>query len=252
MTIMSRFENKVAIVTGGTSGMGLVTAKLLLEKGAKVVITGRSQNKIDAVNNELSGNFKVLKADTADLEDNKRLIKETVDSFGKIDLLFLNAGIFEALPIGQLEEASFDRIYDINVKGPLFLVNEAVPHLNEGASILFNTSVSGVKGMPGVSIYGSSKAALRSIVRALAAELAERKIRVNAVSPGPIETPIWEKTNLTEEQIEGFAAGVPQQVPLGRFGQAEEVAKTALFLLSDEASYITGSELAVDGGMAQV
>ena len=232
--------------------MGLETAKLLLSHGAKVVVTGRSDDKIAALQSELKGAFKVFKADAANLSDNQRVVEETVDTFGKIDLLFLNAGIFEALPIGQLDEASFDRIYDINVKGPLFLVNAAVPHLNDGASILFNTSVSGEKGMPGVSIYGSSKAALRSVVRTLAAELAEKNIRVNAVSPGPIETPIWQKTNLSDEQIEGFAAGVSQQVPLGRFGRATEVAETAVFLLSDAASYITGSELAVDGGMAQV
>ncbi|MFD0861918.1 glucose 1-dehydrogenase [Sungkyunkwania multivorans] len=249
---MKRFENKVAIITGGTSGMGLVTAKLLLGEGAKVLITGRTQPKMDALDNDLSGNYKLLLADASSLKDNKRVVNTAVATFGKIDFLFLNAGIFEALPIGHLDETSFDRIYNINVKGPLFLVNEAVPHLNDGASILFNTSVSGVKGMPGVSIYGSSKAALRSMVRTLAAELAERNIRVNAVSPGPIETPLWEKTNLSEEQIEGFASGVSQQVPLGRFGKAEEVANTALFLLSDESSYITGSELAVDGGMAQV
>ena len=250
---MTRFKNKVVIVTGATSGMGLDTAKLLLDEGAKVVITGRSEEKLEAARNTLaSEHLLALKADAASLSDNQRVVEQTVAHFGKIDALFLNAGIFEALPIGMLDEGSFDRIFDINVKGPLFLVNAAVEQLNDGASILFNTSVSNTKGMPGVSIYGSSKAALRSIVRTLSAELAERNIRVNAVSPGPIETPIWQKTNLTDEQIEGFASGVSQQVPLGRFGKPEEVAKTAVFLLSDEASYITGSELAVDGGMAQV
>ena len=250
---MTRFKDKVVIVTGATSGMGLDTAKLLLSEGAKVVITGRSEDKLAAARTALSSDHLLaLKADASSLSDNQRVIEETVDNFGKIDAIFLNAGIFEALPIGVLDESSFNRIYDINVKGPLFLVNAAVSHLNDGAAILFNTSVSNVKGMPGVSIYGSSKAALRSIVRTLSAELAERNIRVNAISPGPIETPLWSKTNLSQEQIEGFANGAAQQVPLGRFGRSEEVARTALFLLSDEASYITGSELAVDGGMAQV
>lgn len=249
---MKKLENKVAIVTGATSGMGLDTAKLLLEQGAKVVLTGRSQTKLDALAGNLNGDYLLVKADAAKLVDSKELVRQTVEHFGKIDLLFLNAGIFKAAPLGMLSEELFDEIYNINVKGPLFTVNEAAAHLNEGASILFNTSISNVKGMPNVSIYGSSKAALRSIVRTLAAELAEKNIRVNAISPGPIETPIWSKTNLTEEQIGGFAAGVSDQVPLGRFGQSIEVAKTALFLLSDDASFITGAEVPVDGGIAQV
>lgn len=249
---MTKLSGKVAIVTGATSGMGLDTAKLFLKEGAKVVLTGRSQQKLDALKDELTGDYLLVKADAASSTDSHSLIKQTVDTFGKIDILFLNAGIFKAIPIGSLDEAQFDEIYNINVKGPLFTVNTAVPYLNEGASVIFNTSVSNVKGMPGVSIYGSSKAALRSIVRTLAAELAEKGIRVNAVSPGPIETPIWGKTNLTEEQIEGFAAGVSGQVPLGRFGKGEEIAKTVLFIASDDASFITGSEIPVDGGMAQV
>ena len=249
---MQNFQGKVVIITGATSGMGLDTAKLLLEQGAKVVLTGRSPDKLEALRSELQGKFLLIKADAASLADSKALVDETVRNFGNIDFLFLNAGIFEALPIGQLTEESFNRIYDINVKGPLFTVNEAVPHMNDGGNIIFNTSVSNVKGMPGVSIYGSSKAALRSVTRTLAAELAARNIRVNAISPGPIETPIWGKTNLNQEQIEGFASGVSQQVPLGRFGKGLEVAHAVLFLASDHASYITGAEIPVDGGMAQV
>ncbi|MEL6255950.1 MAG: glucose 1-dehydrogenase [Bacteroidota bacterium] len=249
---MSKLAGKTAIITGATSGMGLDTAKLFLQEGAKVVITGRSQAKLDALEDQLEGEYLLVKADASSLSDSKALIATTVEKYGKIDILFLNAGIFKAMPIGMLSEEAFDEIYNINVKGPLFTVNEAVPFLNEGASILFNTSVSNVKGMPGVSIYGSSKASLRSIVRTLATELAEKNIRVNAVSPGPIETPIWGKTNLSEEEISGFAEGVSGQVPLGRFGQGVEIARTALFLASDDASYITGSEIPVDGGMAQV
>ena len=249
---MNRLEGRVAIITGGTSGMGLDTAKLFLREGAKVVITGRSQEKLDALRNSLEGDVLLLRADAANTEDSKKLVQETVNRFGKIDILFLNAGIFRALPIGHLTEEVYNEIYDINVKGPLFTVNEAVPSLNEGASIIFNTSVSNVKGMPGVSIYGSSKAALRSIVRTLATELAAQNIRVNAISPGPIETPIWNKTNLSEEQISGFAEGVSGQVPLGRFGKGDEVATTALFLATSDSSYITGAEIPVDGGMAQV
>ncbi|MDW3646858.1 MAG: glucose 1-dehydrogenase [Bacteroidia bacterium] len=249
---MSKLAGKTAIITGATSGMGLDTAKLFLQEGAKVVITGRSQAKLDALKDQLEGDYLLVKADASSLVDSKALIATTVEKYGKIDILFLNAGVFKALPIGLLSEETFDEIYNINVKGPLFTVNEAVPFLNEGASILFNTSASNVKGMPGVSIYGSSKAALRSIVRTLATELAEKNIRVNAVSPGPIETPLWGKTNLSQEEISGFAEGVSGQVPLGRFGQGVEIARTALFLVSDDASYITGSEIPVDGGMTQV
>lgn len=249
---MGRLANKVAIVTGATSGMGLDTAKLFLAEGAKVVLTGRNQEKLDALKSELSGDFLLVKAEAASVRDSKALVQQTVEKFGKIDILFLNAGIFRTLPLGQLSEKHFDEIYDINVKGPLMTANVAVNDLNDGGTIIFNTSVSNVKGMPGVSVYGSSKAALRSIVRALAVELAPRKIRVNAVSPGPIETPIWTKTNLTEEEIGEFAGGVSGQVPLGRFGQGSEIAKTVLFLASDDASYITATEVPVDGGMAQV
>lgn len=249
---MSKLAGKTAIITGATSGMGLDTAKLFLQEGAKVVITGRSQAKLDALEGQLEGEYLLVKAEASSLADSKALIASTVEKFGKIDILFLNAGIFKALPIGMLSEELFDEIYNINVKGPLFTVNEAVPFLNEGASILFNTSVSNVKGMPGVSIYGSSKASLRSIVRTLATELAAKNIRVNAISPGPIETPLWGKTNLSEEEMNGFAEGVSGQVPLGRFGQGVEIARTALFLASEDSSYITGSEIPVDGGMAQV
>lgn len=249
---MSKLAGKTAIITGATSGMGLDTAKLFLQEGAKVVLTGRSQAKLDALKDQLTGDYLLVKADASSLEDSKALIAQTLATFGKIDILFLNAGIFKALPIGMLSEEIFDEIYNINVKGPLFTVNEAVSSINEGGTIIFNTSVSNVKGMPGVSIYGSSKASLRSIVRTLATELAGKNIRVNAISPGPIETPIYSKTNLSNEEIEGFAAGIAGQVPLGRFGKGDEVAKTALFLASDDASYITGSEIPVDGGMAQV
>lgn len=249
---MTDLQNKVAIITGATSGMGLSTAQLFLEKGAKVVLTGRSQEKLDALQGHLQGEYLLVRADAASTSDSRSLLQQTVAHFGKVDILFLNAGIFKALPVGQLDEAIFDDIYNINVKGPLFLVNEALPHLNAGASVIFNTSSAGHKGMPGVSIYGSSKAALRSIVRHLAAELSPQGIRVNAISPGPIETEIWGKTNLSEEQLQEFAGGVTQQVPLGRFGQSSEIAQTALFLASAASSYITGGEIAVDGGMAQV
>ena len=249
---MSKLNEKVAIITGATSGMGLATAKLFLQHGAKLVLTGRSQEKLDRLHHELDGDFLLLRADAASLSDSKRVIEQTVEKFGKIDVLFLNAGIFGAYPVAEFDEVFYDDIFNINTKGPFFTTKLAIPHLNQGASIIFNTSVSNVKGMPGVSAYAASKAALRSIVRTLAAELGPQEIRVNAISPGPIETPIWNKTNLSEEEIEGFASGISGQVPLGRFGKEQEVAETALFLASTGASYISGAEIAVDGGMAQV
>ena len=249
---MHNFSGKTIIVTGATSGMGLDTAKSFLAAGANVVLTGRSQEKLDALKENLSGNYYLVKADAASLQDSQRLMEETVSRFGKIDVLFINAGIFAAQPVALFEEELYDNIFNINTKGAFFTAKAAVPHLNAGANIIFNTSVSNVKGMPGVSAYAASKAALRSIVRTLAAELGPQGIRVNAISPGPIETPIWSKTNLTEEEINGFASGVSSQVPLGRFGRGQEIADSVLFLASDHASYINGTELAVDGGMTQV
>lgn len=249
---MKKLEDKVAVITGATSGIGLDTAKLFLAEGAKVVLTGRSQEKLDALENALEGEFLLVEANAASIEDSKRLISESVNRFGRIDILFLNAGIFQAHPIGMLSEQAFDEIFNINVKGPLFTVNEAVQYMNDGGSILFNVSVSNVQGTPGVSVYGSSKAALRSIVRTLAAELAERNIRVNAISPGPIDTPIWGKTNLNEEQIKEFATRISKKIPLGRFGKGVEIARTALFLACGDSSFITGSEIPVDGGLVQV
>ena len=249
---MHNFSGKTIIVTGATSGMGLDTAKSFLAAGANVVLTGRSQEKLDALRDQLSGNYLLVKADAASLEDSRRLVKETVDHFGNVDVLFVNAGIFAAQPVAAFEEDLYDNIFDINTKGAFFTAKETIPHLNPGSNIIFNTSVSNVKGMPGVSAYAASKAALRSIVRTLAAELGPQGIRVNAISPGPIETPIWSKTNLTEEEINGFASGVSSQVPLGRFGRGQEIADSVLFLASEHASYINGTELAVDGGMTQV
>ncbi len=246
------FKGKTILITGATSGMGLVTAKDLLAQGAKVVLSGRNQDKLNALDKELSGDYLLVRADAASIEDNRLLVQKTVNHFGVIDSLFINAGIFAAQPVANYEESLYDSIFNINTKGAFFTAQAAIPHLKDGGNIIFNTSVSNVKGMPGVSAYAASKAALRSFVRTLATELAHRQIRVNAVSPGPIETPIWGKTNLTEEEISGFSAGVSQQVPLGRFGKSEEVSKAVQFLASDGASYVNGIELAVDGGMTQV
>ncbi len=249
---MKKLEGKVAIVTGATSGMGLETAKKYLEEGAKVVLTGRNQEKLDALKSELLGDYLLVKAEASSLDDSIALVAKTVETFGKIDILFLNAGILRLEPIEGLTEAIFDEVYDINVKGPLFTVKAAYDQFNEGASIIFNTSVVNVKGFAGMSAYASSKAALRSLVRTLAAEFGPKGIRVNAIAPGPIETPIYDKHNMPKDVFDEMASSFPSMVSLGRFGNASEIATTALFLGSSDSSFITGTEIPVDGGLAQV
>lgn len=249
---MKKLENKVAVITGATSGMGLETAKRFLAEGAKVVLTGRSQEKLDQLPSQLMGDYLLVKAEASSISDSKMLIQKTVDAYGKIDVLFLNAGIFRVETIDGLTEEIFDEVYNINVRGPLFTVNAAYNSLNEGSSIIFNTSVTDVKGFPGMSAYASSKAALRSLTRTLAAEFGPKGIRVNAISPGPIDTPIYGKHNAPQENIDQMAANFPSMISLGRFGNSAEIANTALFLASSESSYITGAEIPVDGGFAQV
>ena len=249
---MNKLQNKVAIVTGATSGIGLSTAKLYLQHGAKVVLTGRSLDKLQAIESELSGDYLLVKAEASNLADSNNLVQQTVDAFGKIDILFLNAGVFRLETIDGLTEDIYDEVHNINVRGPIFTVKAAYEQLNEGASVIFNTSVVNIKGFAGMTAYSSSKAALRSVVRTLAAELGAKQIRVNAIAPGPIETPIYGKHNVPQENIDQMAASFPNMVSLGRFGRSEEVAQTALFLASEDSSYITGAEIPVDGGMAQV
>lgn len=249
---MGKLDGKVAVVTGATSGMGLDTAKLFLQEGAKVVLTGRSQEKLEAIENELEGDYLLVPAEASSTADSRELIDKTVSKFGKIDVLFLNAGVFRMEAVGHLTEDIFDEVYNVNVKGPIFTVNEASDSLNEGASVIFNTSVVNGKGFPAMTAYASSKAALRSAVRTFAAEFGQRGVRVNSIAPGPIDTPIYGKHNVPQEQINQMASSFPSMVPLGRFGKGGEIATTALFLASDDSSFISGAEIPVDGGFAQV
>ena len=249
---MKRLEGKVAVVTGGNSGIGLATAKQFRDEGAHVAISGRSQKTLDEAAKELGQDALVVQADVSKLGDTEKFFPAVEKRFGKIDVLFVNAGIAKFVPVDEVSEEHYDEIFDINAKGAYFTVRRALPYLNDGASIILNTSVVSHKGFPAASVYSGTKAAMRSFTRTLAAELAARNIRVNAVAPGPIETPIFERTGLSQEERDDFAKNAIAAVPLKRFGKPEEVATTVAVLASKDASYITGVELDVDGGMGQV
>jgi NAD(P)-dependent dehydrogenase (short-subunit alcohol dehydrogenase family) len=247
-----KLQNKVAIITGANSGIGLATAKLFLKEGAKVVLTGRRQEALDEVSKDLNGDFITVLGDVSKIEDNQHIIDATVKKFGKIDILFLNAGIAPPTPTTDIDEAHYNEVFDINVKGPILTVQKALPHLNDGGSILFTNSIVHQKGFDGLGIYSASKGALRAYARVLTSEVKERKIRVNSLAPGPIDTPLYGKMGLPEEDVEEMGKSFAAQVPLKRFGTSEEVAKTALFLSSEDASYINGVEIEIDGGLSQV
>jgi NAD(P)-dependent dehydrogenase (short-subunit alcohol dehydrogenase family) len=249
---MKRLQGKVAVITGGNSGIGLATAKRFQEEGARVAISGRSQKTLDEATAALGKELLAVKSDVASLKDIDKLYAEVAKKFGKIDVLFVNAGVAKFAPLAGTNESLFDEQFDINVKGAYFTIQKALPHLNDGASIILNTSVASHQGVPLSSAYAATKAALRSMARTAASEFADRNIRVNCVAPGPIVTPIFGRTGLPQEAIDDFAKTVVAKVPLKRFGQSEEVAAAVAFLASSDASYVTGIELSVDGGLGQV
>jgi NAD(P)-dependent dehydrogenase (short-subunit alcohol dehydrogenase family) len=249
---MKRLEGKVAVVTGGNSGIGLATAKRLQEEGARVVIAGRSKKTLDEAVKTIGNGVLAVQADVAKLGDVDKLYAEVSKKLGKIDVLFVNAGVAKFAPLADTPESVYDEQFDINTKGAYFTIQKAIPFLNDGASIILNTSVVDSLGSPNTSAYAATKAALRSFARTAAAELVGRGIRVNTVAPGPIVTPIFGRTGLPQEAIDDFAKGVLTKVPMKRFGQPEEVAGAVAFLASQDASYITGVEINVDGGMGQV
>ncbi|WP_109831234.1 SDR family NAD(P)-dependent oxidoreductase [Reichenbachiella versicolor] len=249
---MTKLNNKVAVITGGNSGIGLATVKLFLAEGAKVVFSGRRQEALDEVSKELSGDFLAVKSDASSVEESAQLIEAAVNKYGKIDILFLNAGIAPLAPISDITPEHFDAVFETNVKGPFFTIKAAIPQLKDGGVIITNTSIVHQKGFEGIGVYSASKGALRSLSRVLANELHTRQIRTVSVAPGPIQTPIYDKMGMPQEQLDEFGASMAQAIPLKRFGVPEEIAKTVLFLASDDASYINGVEFEVDGGLSQV
>jgi NAD(P)-dependent dehydrogenase (short-subunit alcohol dehydrogenase family) len=249
---MKRLEGKIAVVTGGNSGIGLATAKRFMDEGAKVAISGRNQKTLEEAVKSLGNGVLAVKSDTAKLEEIEKFLTEVNRKLGKIDVLFINAGVAKFAPLTDTPEALFDEQFDINIKGAYFTIQKALPHLNDGASIIFNTSVAGQTGTRGASAYSATKAALRSLARTAAAELADRKIRVNTVAPGPIVTPIFGRTGLPQQAIDDFAKEILERVPMKRFGQPEEVAGVVAFLASSDSSYVTGVEINVDGGLGQI
>jgi NAD(P)-dependent dehydrogenase (short-subunit alcohol dehydrogenase family) len=242
----NKLEGKIAVITGGTEGIGLATAKLFVKEGAYVFITGRRQKQLDEAVKEIGPNATGVQGDVAKLADLDRLYETVGKVKGRVDIICANAGVGEFVPVGNVSEEHFDKIFNINVKGALFTVQKGLPLLNDGGSIILTGSVASVKGTAAFGVYAASKAAIRSFARTWTTDLKDRHIRVNVVSPGPI------RTSLTNRQSGDVIARIVSTVPMGRIGEPDEVAKAALYLASDDSSFVTGIELFVDGGGAQV
>lgn len=249
---MTRLAGKIAVITGGTTGIGLETAKQFLAEGAHIIITGTNEERLATAGSELGKKAIPVRADVRSLSDIDILAERVQKEFGSFDILFANAGIGYFAPLEQIDEALYDNLFNINVKGVFFTVQKLVALLNEGSSAILNASAVNSKGLPTGSIYFATKAAVRSLARSLAAELAPRKIRVNALSPGLVQTHFQSKLKLPQEAVNGFTDYVTQIAPLAREGQPEEIAKAAVFLASDESSYMTAADLVVDGGYMNV
>jgi NAD(P)-dependent dehydrogenase (short-subunit alcohol dehydrogenase family) len=248
---MSKLTGKVALITGGNSGMGLATAQKFINEGAKVVITGRRKEAVEQAVQQLGPSATGIVGDVSNLSDLDALYSQIKDKHGKLDILFANAGVANLRHISEVDEAFYDKHMNINVKGLFFTVQKALPLLSDGSSIILNSSAVNNKGMANFSVYAASKAAVRSLSRSLTMDLKDHKIRVNAISPGPIATPIFGKMGLPEEAVQQMTEGFSQMIPLGHPGTSEDIANAALYLASDDSKFVTGIDLYVDGGLAQ-
>jgi NAD(P)-dependent dehydrogenase (short-subunit alcohol dehydrogenase family) len=248
-----RLKDKVALVTGGSSGLGLATARRFVAEGASVIITGRQQTQLDRAVQEIGGDVIAVQSDIARRADLDRLFSVIKQRKGRIDVLFANAGVGEFRPLGEITEEHYDKLFGVNVKGTLFTVQGALALMSAGGTIVLSGSIAGSKGTPAFSVYGASKAALRSFARTWAVDLKPRRIRVNVVSPGTIITPGYKsELGMSDQAIEQFKSSVEATAPSGRTGTPDEIAKAVTFLASDDSSYINGIELFVDGGAAQI
>ncbi|MHC5760480.1 glucose 1-dehydrogenase [Nostoc sp.] len=247
-----KLSDKVALVTGGTSGIGLATAKRFVAEGAYVFITGRRQTELDAAVKEIGKSVTGVQGDVSKLADLDRLYATIKQEQGHLDVIFANAGIGEFAPLGSITEEHFDKTFNTNVKGLLFTVQKALPLMPEGASVILNASTTSIKGTPAFSVYSATKAAVRSFARNWILDLKDRQIRVNAVSPGVVPTPGYNLLGLSEEQLKAFVESQASTIPLGRVGKPDEIAKAVVFLASDDSSFVNGIELFVDGGVAQI
>jgi NAD(P)-dependent dehydrogenase (short-subunit alcohol dehydrogenase family) len=249
---MHRFKGKTAVITGGTTGLGLSAAKLFIEEGARVIVTGRNPETIKAAQAELGDNAIVVPSDATSLSDMDDLVRKVKETFGRLDVLFVNAGYGHFMPFEAVTEVVYDEMLNLNAKGPYFIVQKMVPLMPEGSSVVFTTSIANVKAVPTLSAYGAAKAALRAMTRSIAAELLPRGIRVNAVTPGPIgSTDILQKVGMPKEAADQVYVQMADSAPMKRLGRPEEIAKAVAFLAID-ATFTTGAELPVDGGWSQL